>query len=218
MRMRRTPTNTTDVARYEALVRTTATMVMGKVEMDYDDICQRLRIKAWKAMQAYNGKRDRNDIGVDRFVYACLQGEKKDLLKRVKRNDAYIEDIAPEGEEGYENGHVTRYNFEARYLMEGRDQAFRAVEEELPLIPSTLSRLERQIIHFLYLDYDYGEISSLLGIPRKEVAPLVRRIREKMADWMPDVQRPESNDGTSRDLSQSAPQSPELVFHDSQVA
>lgn len=160
-------------------------MMIGKVEMDYDDICQRLRIKAWKGMEAYDARREVKAKGVDRFVFQCIMNEKKDLLKRAKRNESFIEDIAPEGDEGYEDHNVTRFEFEARYLMEGHEQAFRVVEEELPLIPSTLSKLERQVVHFLYLDYGYAEISAMLQIPRKEVAPLVRGIREKMADWSP---------------------------------
>lgn len=180
------PENATqiDVSRYEALCRKTASMIVGKVEkMEYDDICQRFRIKAWYALQNYNVNRDR--VGVDRFVFACIQNEKKDLLKRVKRNEALIEDLAPSGDDGYGNGSITRSEFEARYLQETGEQAFHSVEEELPFLPSTLSTLERQVVHFLYLAFDYDEISATLGIPRKEVAPVIRGIREKMADWKP---------------------------------
>jgi RNA polymerase sigma factor (sigma-70 family) len=174
-----------DISRYEALVRKTASMIASEVELDYEDICQRFRIKAWKAIQAFEGKRDVNRVGVDRFVFACITNEKKDILKMVRRNEAFIEDLAPSGADGYENGRITRQEFEAHYLQETHDQAFHGVEEEMPLIPSTLSQLERQIVHFLYLGYDYSEISSALQIARKEVAPLVRGIREKMADWKP---------------------------------
>lgn len=176
-----------DVSRYEALCRSTARMIADKVEkMDYDDICQRFRMRAWYAIGKYDGSRDR--VGIDRFVFACIQNEKKDLLKRVKRNEALIEDLAPSGDAGYEFGVITRQEFENRYLQETAEQAFHSVEEELPFLPSTLSTLERQVVHFLYLAYDYGEISITLGIARKEVAPLVRAIREKMADWKPTSQ------------------------------
>ena len=179
-----------DVERYEALVRSTARMIVkdpSRVVMDYDEICQRLRIKAWKAMMAFDPTR--SQIGVDRFVFGAIQNQKKDILRDnltiVKRNEAFIEDIAPDGAGGYENGHVTRQEFEGHYLQMTPDEAFHDVEEEMPFLPSTLSTLERQVVHFLYLDYDYGEISSMLAVPRKEVAPLVRRIREKLADWKP---------------------------------
>lgn len=190
----RSPTNI-DVSRYEALVRKTAARIVNFVEDDYDDICQRLRMKAWRAMLAFNAKRDRNCVGLDRFVFACLQNEVKDLRKKVKRNEIFIEDLAPpgdmEGNSGDEfvagSGKLTRQHFEYLYLQLGHDQAFHSVEEEMPLIPSTLNRLERQIVHLLYLDYDYGEVSTMLGLPRKEVAPAVRGIREKMRDWKPGV-------------------------------
>lgn len=182
-----------DVERYEALVRKTALMIDGQVELDYDEICQRLRIKAWYALTKFEGKRDVNCVGVDRFVFACIQNEKKDILKKVRRNEAFIEDIAPGGDEGYGNGHITRQEFEAHYLQVSADQAFHDVEEQMPFLPSTLTTQERQLVHWLYLDYDYGEISGLLGIPRKEVAPLVRGIREKMADWKPSASLTDSN-------------------------
>jgi RNA polymerase sigma factor (sigma-70 family) len=171
-----------DVERYEALVRRTALMIVedpSGVEMEYDDICQRLRIKCWYALGKFEGKRDVNEIGVDRFVFSAVTNEKKDILKKVRRNEAFIEDIAPSGDEGYGNGSVTRQEFEGHYLQVSPDEAFHDVEEQLPFLPSTLSAQERQLVHWLYLDYDYGEISRLLGIPRKEVAPLVRGIREK---------------------------------------
>ena len=185
-----------DVERYEALVRRTARLILEnprEVEMDYDEICQRLRIKVWYALGKFEGKRDVNCVGVDRFVFACIQNEKKDILKKVKRNEAFIEDLAPPGGEGYENGHVARDLFEAQYLQVTTDEAFHDVEEQLPFLPSTLTTQERQLVHWLYLDYDYGEISELLGIPRKEVAPLVRGIREKMADWKPSHPSTDSN-------------------------
>ena len=182
-----------DVERYEALVRKTALMIDGHVELDYDEICQRFRIKAWYALTKFEGKRDVNSVGVDRFVFACIQNEKKDILKKVRRNEAFIEDIAPGGDEGYGNGHITRQEFEAHYLQVTPDEAFHDVEEQLPFLPSPLTTQERQLVHFLYLDYDYGEISHMLAIPRKEVAPLVRGIREKMADWKPSSPMTDSN-------------------------
>lgn len=163
-------------------------MIVAVVEEEYDDICQRLRIKAWRAVSAFEGKRDVNSVGVDRFVFACLQNEVKDLKKKVRRNECFIEDLAPSGQAGYDLQHVlARDQFEGHYFQVTQEQAFKEVEEEIPLIPSTLSEAEKEIIYLLYLDFDYGEISVALTIPRKEVAPRVRVIREKMRDWKPGV-------------------------------
>jgi len=183
------------LAHYEGLIRKTAALYVDSCEEDYDDIVQLFRIKVWKALLHFEPKRVKKNAHLagdkqrDRFVFACVLNQAKDLTKRVKRNWAYIEDIAPSesrstgAHHGHDYGAADR--FDSRYLKATEEQIFGVIQEGLPLIPSSLTDKERQVIALLYLDYNYGEISETAELPRKDVATLVRGIREKMADWRP---------------------------------
>lgn len=169
-----------EIAHFEGLVRKTAALTVEHCEEEFDDICQLFRIKAWKALLSFDASKVRSSGGLtveeqrDRYVYACIKNQAKDLVKRVRRHTTYIADQMEKD---------TR--FEVGFLGVAEEQVFHMIEEATPLIPSTLDARERLIVTLLYLDFDNGEIGAQLGIQRKQVATLVRGIREKMADWAP---------------------------------
>lgn len=182
-----TPFDPTLIRRYEGVVRKTAALTAERCEEEFDDICQRFRIKVWKALVSYDPSKLTNEkpdasgrTPRDRYVFACIKNEAKDLEKKVKRSHRvrYIEDMVEDGDD--------------RLLGVEEDQVFNGVEEVAPLIPSTLDERERQIVALLYLDFDNGEIGERLGIKRKQVATLVRGIRVKLADWAPEGWQPPS--------------------------
>lgn len=166
--------------RYEGVVRTTASLTVERCEEEFDDICQRFRIKVWKALLSFDTTKLTNEkpdsmgrTPLDRYVFSCIKNEQKDLEKKVKRGHrtSYIEDLTEA--------------FEADYLGVPEEAVFTAIEEVTPLIPSTLDAREREIVTLLYMDLDNGEIGAQLGIQRKQVATIVRGIRVKLADWAP---------------------------------
>lgn len=175
-----------DIRHYEGLVRKTAAMYVAIVEDDYDDICSVLRIKVWQALLAWDTTKAKQSK--DAYVFMCLKNRVKDLVKKVRRNELYIEDIAPNiGNESTgklaSDQRGSRDRFESRYLVALEEQVFGDLDK--PLIPSTITGTERKVIAYLHLDLDHGEIAEVLGWNRKEVATTVRTIREKMADWKP---------------------------------
>lgn len=166
--------------RYEGVVRTTASMTVERCEEEFEDICQLYRIKVWKALLSFDSSKLTNEkpdsmgrTPLDRYVFACIKNQQKDLEKKVKRGHrtTYIEDMSE--------------TFEAGFLGVSDEAMFAAVEEVAPLIPSTLDAREREIVTLLYLDFDNGEIAAKLGIQRKLVATIIRGIRVKLADWAP---------------------------------
>lgn len=179
------------LAHYEGLVRKTAALYVGVVEEDFDDLCQIFRIKAWKALLAFDPARSRT--GRDRWVFSCIKNQAKDLLppKRARRDWLFIEDIAPisNSTENYGNGTLggarEHDSFYARYLGVTAEEVFGSIEEDVALVPSTLTPTERNVVALLYIGCDYGEIASRTDLERKKVATVVRRIREKMEDWRP---------------------------------
>lgn len=183
--MRRQGTTTSDLAYYEGLVRKTAGMYERFIEEEYEDVCQILRIKVWRALGTYDPSRSR--MPVERYVFSCVRNQVKDLVKKVKRDELFIEDVAemqaPEG--GTPNG-MRGEKFNARYLVEREDEAFAELANlDLPLIPSTLTDLERGTLALLYMDYSQAEIALRLGASKREVALAVKELRVKMADWRP---------------------------------
>lgn len=180
------PVTDNEIRHYEGLVRKTASMYANIVEEDFDDICSLLRIKVWQALLAFDPAKARQPK--DAYVFMCVKNRVKDLVKKVRRNDIYIEDIAPtEGTHMRENvgGQINgqRDRFESKYLVALEEQVFGDLDK--PLIPSTLSGRERTVLAYLYLDYPQAEIAEVMEVSRKEVATSVRGIRTKMDDWRP---------------------------------
>jgi RNA polymerase sigma factor (sigma-70 family) len=164
----------TEIPYYEGLIRTTAAMCAPRVEVEYEDIVSIFRIKVWRALEAFDPTRSR--MPVERYVFSCVKNQEKDLLKRKRRGELYIEDVRGPGEGGQDA-------FEEAYLAAEDDYA--GVERELPVIPSTLSQLERQVIVRLYSGLTQRETAFAMLLTRSEMERTMRDIRTKMADWRP---------------------------------
>lgn len=165
----------TEISFYEGLVRKTAAMCAPVVQEDYDDIVSILRIKVWRALEAFDPTR--SDMPVERYVFSCLQNQKKDLLKRRRRREVFFEDLT--AADSYEP-------------CVSSEVVYGDVEAELPVIPSTLTRLEVDVVLRLYTDCSQRETAILLGLSRAEMERTVKGIRTKMADWRPSGATPVS--------------------------
>lgn len=183
---RRNKAKPTELAFYEGLVRKTASIYEPLCEEEFDDIAQVLRMTVWRALTAYNPARSR--LPLERFVFSCVKNRCKDLVRKRRRNELYIEDVAPAQleERSAVGERSTRDRFEARYLS-ADDTDFDIVEAGMPTIPSTLTAREREVVALLYLDFSQREAMEMLGIRRNEMERSVRQIRVKMADWKPAV-------------------------------
>lgn len=163
----------TEVDFYEGLIRKTAAIYSPRIQEDYEDIVQILRVKVWRALLVYDGSRSR--LPIERYVFSCVTNQIKDLLKRKRRQEVFLgairEDFADE--------------FAEAYLSVGHDQVYADVERELPVIPNTLTLTERQVIVRLYENAGHHQIAVELELTRGEMAATVRSIREKMGDWRP---------------------------------
>jgi RNA polymerase sigma factor (sigma-70 family) len=183
------PTQAADPAlleRYEGLVIKTSSMYVGIVRhMDFEDLCQVLRVKVWRALEAFDPSQypsDRRLKAMDSFIFGCVRNQVKDLLKRNKVQDLYIDDLA--ASDGAPDP-ALRDRFEFRYLQASEELIFKEAEESDPLIPNTLNDNERLVLICTYLGYNGPETSERLGIGRRQVAAIMRTLREKMSDWRP---------------------------------
>lgn len=162
-----------ELASNEGLIFTTARMIQEvRPELEMDDIQQRLRIKVWKAIRAFDPAKARG-LAKANYIFMCVQDEKKSIL-RLRRHDALkIEDIAYT-----ETG--ARDAFDAHYLSTGHDTVFREVEDEMPNLPD-LEPLEHVVVIRLYQGQTIKAIADDLEISRKEVDLAVKSVREKLA-------------------------------------
>jgi DNA-directed RNA polymerase specialized sigma24 family protein len=164
-------------------VRKTAAMIDEDVEDEFEEICQFLREKVWKALEAFTADRVITtsklspEKQIERFVFACVTNGKKDLLKKKRRNWLYIEDFKHSGHNEY------NFAFENRYLR--IEDVYAEIESELPALPPTLTDHERAVTVLLYLSFSTDEIATQVGGDRKAVNATVRSIKLKLADWAP---------------------------------
>lgn len=170
-----------DIGPYQGLIHATAARYAPIiVDEDYDDLVQILALKVWQARRSFDSSRTK--LPEQNYVFSCVTNRVKDLLKaqsRLNKNrgggPAFIEDVAPE----------RRFQFEGKYLHMSEEEAFAEVEDELPPLPSTLTRVERIVVILLVLDYKKSEIVRMTGYSRSRVVKAEAAVREKMDDWRP---------------------------------
>jgi RNA polymerase sigma factor (sigma-70 family) len=169
------------VARYRGLCRTTASMYVNSVEEEFDDIVQVLMVKAWVAVERFDESKwvrdDERQEAQDRFVFSCVKNGMKDVLKRPRRRLVFIEDVSP-GDRPAE-------------LQEDSDLVYASVEDEGIVLPSTLSEMERGIIHLLTTGLTQIEAGARHGLSRHQIDRVMGEIRTKMADWKPTSPAPD---------------------------
>lgn len=187
------PNDPQELLRYEGLIFKTAQRYVGFVDEDFEDIQQMLRVKAWQALRSFDPSR--SAMTQDAYVFSCIKNRCKDMVKRVhsetgkmRASQLFIEDIAPDDpgrRKGEHSGNNVRDKFERRYLCRTHEQTYGEVEDEDVRLPSTLTKVEREVVGLTYLDFKPQEVAKLLGIVRGEVEAALGRVREKMADWSP---------------------------------
>lgn len=173
----RTRTAPTDIAHYEGLIFKTASMYVPYVEMDFDDIVQVLRIKVWRALEAHDPSKVRTQT-IERYVFMCVKNQCKDLVRRRRRGEVFLDDLMPVGHEDSPVEWMLQ-------LATDHEQTFGHAEEEELLVPCTLTEVERRVIAWLYLDRTQKEVAGIVGLTRAEMERAMRTIRQKMADWEP---------------------------------
>jgi RNA polymerase sigma factor (sigma-70 family) len=159
-----------EIAYYEGLIRKTAAMYAPHIQDDYEDIVSVLRIKVWRSLETYDPARSR--MPVERYVFSCVKNQVKDLLKRKRRNEVFFHD-------------VTGDCYEEFFISVSADVVYADVEQEIPVIPNTLTSVERETLLRLYTGASQREVATAMGYRRSEIERIVRSIREKMEDWRP---------------------------------
>lgn len=182
---------------FEGLVHETARQIVKRgVELEFDDVRQLLRIKAWNAVSRFSPERaaasehlsqprDRNGrTPLERYVYTCVRNMRKDIEKRPSRYTASLDDLRARTD-SFEGGDSEDEWFDGKYLSVDAERVFFEVEDEEPVLPSTLTRLEREVIALRCEGLLLSEIDAALGLGSDQAKTAMRSVREKLADWRP---------------------------------
>lgn len=170
---------------YEGLIFKTAQRIEDVVEEDIDDIRQVYRIKVYAALLRFDPERARVKKGAHRgscrcarcrYVFSCVKNQEKDLLKKKRRGDLMLEDLAPT---------CDQEGFARHYLSTTHDEVYGKVDAGRVLLPNTLTKLEVEVICLLYSAYRQSEIARKLGLEKRDMERAMRSIRLKMEDWRP---------------------------------
>lgn len=161
---------------YEGLIHSTTKRIREYVDDEPEDIAQIFRAKLVRALRAYDPRRSR--LTRDAFVFGAIANQKKDLLKRRRRTEESLEaaterDVSPDAWQA-RNG-----------LLTHAEQVYSAIEDDDLVLPSTLTRVERQIIALLYVGRLQIEAAAELGLTKGEMERAIRSVRVKLADWRP---------------------------------
>jgi RNA polymerase sigma factor (sigma-70 family) len=169
---------------YEGLCRRFASNVVGFVpDLDFDDLCQLSRLKAWRALASYDRAHDAG-LTEYRYVSMCLKNLEKDLKNRVRRPVGYIEDL----------GRQSRLDVEARLLSSSAEEVYAGVEDEheVRAIVEDLAELEpveAEIVVRLYVGWSQADVARAMNIEKHVMVRVMRSIRLKLHDWRPDEER-----------------------------
>lgn len=176
---------------YEGLFYTTARRIEGVVELPFDDIKSELRIKAWKALKKFDSCR--STVSRDVYVYYAVMNKKKDILrddKGRKRTLVSIEDMGSKAQVTDANEatvvSTSGSHNDLRYFSVGSESVYADIEREVPLIPSTLTEIEKHVLVMIYDEHTVLEIQRAVGLKRQEVKDAIERIQLKFSDWRPD--------------------------------
>lgn len=171
-------------------MRKTAADCAPRVEDDFDEICQFLRYKVWKALEAFSKKRVKTTAKftpaeqVERFVFACIVNAKKDVLKKKQRGWLFIDDLAGSPSDAEEFDSLAADRFALRYLCQ--DDSFTAFDDDEPRVPSFLDGTEREVALLLYENFNEDEIAARIGRRRKETRAIIADIQQKMIEFAPE--------------------------------
>lgn len=191
---------------YEGLVIATARLIVREadvqgvpIEIDVEDIEQRLRLKVWRALGYYDPAKCRTNQR--RYVFMCVTDEKKDILRMRRRGDVLIDDLAPAAVDVVGGSHFKSEDWleQKLGLVEHQEAVYGMVDnqqsgltelvpgEEGVVIPSTLTDLEVEVVRLLFCDFKQSEAARHLGLEKRQIDKLVQSIRTKMADWRPSI-------------------------------
>ena len=168
-----------DIGPYEGLVLATARKYHERIDVEFDDLAQEMRLKIAKVLPTYDPSRGMTEEG---HVFQCLRNMVKDLMrdaathKRRTLVEVHIEDYRQKRN----GGDPSLDAFEYRYQRLDADEVYGGVEEQEFVMPSTVTEEEAKIARLLAAGYSRIEVAANLGMSYAVAGERVRSLRSKL--------------------------------------
>lgn len=183
-----------DLSQFEGLVRATARKFAAQVKWDEGDLEQELRVRVWRAVETYSTSRAKGTL--EKYVFMAVTNKikdyKRDAAREADRRErygisfSYIEDThMPAAPSSMEGTGDPREVFDAYHNFVTRDEIYGEIEEGKFVLPSSVTRLEANVLMLLMMEMTRTEVALRLGLSRMAVEALVNSLREKFSDWEP---------------------------------
>lgn len=184
---------------FEGLVISTSRMFAGLVDREEEDLAQELRVRVWRAIETHDPAKSK--VSLERYVFSVVTNKvkdfKRDAAREMKRRERFglerfgqalsfghIEDMRGEG--------GASDHFDGLHQFVARDEVYREVDEGRFTLPATVTEREATVLLFAMMGMTKVAIAAKLTISRPAVDAAMAALREKFADWKPDV-RPDAS-------------------------
>lgn len=160
---------------YEGLVIKTSAMYYRRLGLEQEDLQQILRIKVWRALEAYKPERGGE---LRSWVFGAVTNQITDLTR------ARMRALGKKDWLDREVGVPVPTDFSSEPHFNGScedNYDFEKIE-----LPDTLDEVERCVVALLYIGYSRREIAEILGLEVHNLQHAVRRLRAKLRAWHPD--------------------------------
>jgi DNA-directed RNA polymerase specialized sigma24 family protein len=183
------------LAQFEGLIITTSRMWAAQVRLEEEDLAQELRVKVWYALPKWDPTR--SALSLERYIFGVVTNRifdfKRSAARERKRRDKnglkfmHIEDLG--GAAAYRDdwgGDIPngQTRLDAHHCV-GHDAVYGRVDEGKFVLPSTLTEIEAHVLVLLMFEWSKPEIALRLSLSKFEIARIVERLKEKLADWNP---------------------------------
>lgn len=169
-----------DIGPYEGLVLATARKYHERVDAEFEDLAQDLRIKVAKVLPTYDPTRSR--LTEEGHVFQCLRNMVKDLMRdaATRKRHAIVEVHIEDYRQKRNGGDPSLDAFEYRYQRLDADEVYGGVEEQEFVMPSTVTEEEAKIARMLAAGYSRIEVAVSLGMTYAVAGERVRSLRSKL--------------------------------------
>ena len=165
---------------YEGLIKCTARKFRNSISSDigYEDICQELRIKAWKALESFDPSYGSPE---SMHVFVAVNNRVKDLMRRKSKPERPFSDLPSDGHRWVNADEAIHSSIRAQFTNP-EDASISAENPVKTEILRGLTPVQQSIAICIAAGYTTAEIRKSHGISQSNYFIHVREIKAHVKD------------------------------------